>query len=302
MGGVAQDPGRDAGLVCGLEKESAGFVAEQPQGPQRWRIPGWSLSCLLFPVSGRTDEAEGLPSTAHQLHAQNCENHQVPRLGVCLPGATPAYPGPGARCPEDLRLPLLCVSRVLPSVYISGDVILGSLQMPEGWERTCLGWRAGASSIASHGPQRHLSGLCPPGTGSRLSATLVPQQVALVVFAVHTLVAEDNAMDAEKAFVTLTVLGILNKAQAFLPFSVHCLVQVRVQEGPGVITPAHCQQRRGGRGLEDSPTSEVRETSANILENVSLLQSGTHPGPLLERGGTFFSLPFVFADSYPGTC
>ncbi|XP_005366979.1 multidrug resistance-associated protein 6 [Microtus ochrogaster] len=52
--------------------------------------------------------------------------------------------------------------------------------------------------------------------------------VALVVFAVHTLVAEDNAMDAEKAFVTLTVLSILNKAQAFLPFSVHCIVQARV--------------------------------------------------------------------------
>lgn len=47
------------------------------------------------------------------------------------------------------------------------------------------------------------------------------------MFAVHTLVAEDNAMDAEKAFVTLTVLSILNKAQAFLPFSVHCIVQVR---------------------------------------------------------------------------
>ncbi|XP_011805689.1 PREDICTED: multidrug resistance-associated protein 6 [Colobus angolensis palliatus] len=52
-------------------------------------------------------------------------------------------------------------------------------------------------------------------------------QVALVVFAVHTLVAE-NAMDAEKAFVTLTVLNILNKAQAFLPFSIHSLVQARV--------------------------------------------------------------------------
>lgn len=52
-------------------------------------------------------------------------------------------------------------------------------------------------------------------------------QVALVVFAVHTLVAEENAMDAEKAFVTLTVLNILNKAQAFLPFSIHSVVQVR---------------------------------------------------------------------------
>uniref|UniRef100_A0A8C5XQM1 ATP-binding cassette sub-family C member 6 n=1 Tax=Microcebus murinus TaxID=30608 RepID=A0A8C5XQM1_MICMU len=52
--------------------------------------------------------------------------------------------------------------------------------------------------------------------------------VALVVFAVHTLVAKENAMDTEKAFVTLTVLNILNKAQAFLPFSIHSVVQARV--------------------------------------------------------------------------
>lgn len=76
-------------------------------------------------------------------------------------------------------------------------------------------------------PQRAL----PASKDGRLSVTHVLQQVALVVFAVHTLVAEDNAMDAEKAFVTLTVLSILNKAQAFLPFSVHCIVQVREGEG-----------------------------------------------------------------------
>ncbi|XP_077843272.1 ATP-binding cassette sub-family C member 6 isoform X5 [Macaca mulatta] len=69
-------------------------------------------------------------------------------------------------------------------------------------------------------------------SGLLFSVSLVSFQVstflvALVVFAVHTLVAE-NAMDAEKAFVTLTVLNILNKAQAFLPFSIHSLVQARV--------------------------------------------------------------------------
>ncbi|KAF5918367.1 hypothetical protein HPG69_011807 [Diceros bicornis minor] len=53
-------------------------------------------------------------------------------------------------------------------------------------------------------------------------------QVALVVFAVHALVAKENAMDAEKAFVTLTVLTILNKAQAFLPFSIHSVIQAKV--------------------------------------------------------------------------
>lgn len=116
-----------------------------------------------------------------------------------------------------------------------------------------MGWRAGTSSIASYGLQRHLSGLCPPEMDSRLSATLVLQQVALVVFAVHTLVAEDNAMDAEKAFVTLTVLSILNKAQAFLPFSVHCIVQVRCEEGQGVRKLGPTQHTwttvsRGGEG------------------------------------------------------
>ncbi|XP_045849379.1 ATP-binding cassette sub-family C member 6 isoform X2 [Meles meles] len=65
------------------------------------------------------------------------------------------------------------------------------------------------------------------------SVSLVSFQVstflaALVLFAVHTLVAKENAMDAEKAFVTLTVLAILNKAQAFLPFSINSVIQARV--------------------------------------------------------------------------
>ncbi|XP_004691800.1 PREDICTED: multidrug resistance-associated protein 6 [Condylura cristata] len=70
-------------------------------------------------------------------------------------------------------------------------------------------------------------------SGLLFSVSLVSFQlstflVALVVFAIHTLVAEENAMDAEKAFVTLTVLNILNKAQAFLPFSIHSIIQARV--------------------------------------------------------------------------
>ncbi|XP_025772449.1 multidrug resistance-associated protein 6 [Puma concolor] len=52
--------------------------------------------------------------------------------------------------------------------------------------------------------------------------------VALAVFAVHSLVAEENAMDAEKAFVTLVVLDILTKAQGFLPFSIDSVVRARV--------------------------------------------------------------------------
>ncbi|XP_016051789.1 PREDICTED: multidrug resistance-associated protein 6 [Miniopterus natalensis] len=73
-------------------------------------------------------------------------------------------------------------------------------------------------------------------SGLLFSVSLVSFQVstflvALVVFTVHTLATEENAIDAEKAFVTLTVLNILNKAQAFLPFSIHSVVQARVSFG-----------------------------------------------------------------------
>ncbi|XP_076997790.1 ATP-binding cassette sub-family C member 6 [Tamandua tetradactyla] len=96
-------------------------------------------------------------------------------------------------------------------------------------------------------------------SGLLFSVSLVSFQVstflvALVAFAIHTLVAEENAMDAEKAFVTLTVLNILNKAQAFLPFSIHSIVQARVsfdrlaaflfleEVDPGAVeaTPSSC--------------------------------------------------------------
>lgn len=181
-----------------------------------------------------------------------------------------------------LKTSTLLFSVSLVSFQVSTFLVMSfwsQLQMPGGWERACLQYRAGASSIASSGLQRHLRGLCPLERGSRLSATLVLQQVALVVFAVHTLVAEDNAMDAEKAFVTLTVLSILNKAQAFLPFSVHCIVQVRFEEGQGVgelgpdssAHPGHCQQRSGGKGLENSQTpSEVDQRVQGDLSQ--------HPG------------------------
>lgn len=77
-------------------------------------------------------------------------------------------------------------------------------------------------------------------------------QVALVVFAVHTLVAKDSAMDAEKAFVTLTVLNILNKAQAFLPFSAHSVVQVRRRGALEVVPGQQVQQQQRVRGWEEA--------------------------------------------------
>uniref|UniRef100_A0A2I3FXL8 ABC-type glutathione-S-conjugate transporter n=1 Tax=Nomascus leucogenys TaxID=61853 RepID=A0A2I3FXL8_NOMLE len=92
-------------------------------------------------------------------------------------------------------------------------------------------------------------------SGLLFSVSLVSFQVstflvALVVFAVHTLVAK-NAMDAEKAFVTLTVLNILNKAQAFLPFSIHSLVQVRWVGSPELVF-LQLDDPNGGDGRQRS--------------------------------------------------
>ncbi|XP_062035959.1 ATP-binding cassette sub-family C member 6 isoform X1 [Lepus europaeus] len=94
-----------------------------------------------------------------------------------------------------------------------------------------LGWEEASMQRVLHVRGQELGAL--RTSGLLFSVSLVSFQastflVALVVFAVHTLVAEDSAMDAEKAFVTLTVLGILNKAQAFLPFSAHSVMQARV--------------------------------------------------------------------------
>ncbi|XP_066130855.1 ATP-binding cassette sub-family C member 6 [Saccopteryx bilineata] len=95
----------------------------------------------------------------------------------------------------------------------------------------CHGWEAAFLERVLHIRGQELGAL--RTSGLLFSVSLVSFQVstflvALVVFTVHTLVTEENAMDAEKAFVTLTVLNILNKAQAFLPFSIHSVVQARV--------------------------------------------------------------------------
>ncbi|XP_056662286.1 LOW QUALITY PROTEIN: ATP-binding cassette sub-family C member 6 [Monodelphis domestica] len=52
--------------------------------------------------------------------------------------------------------------------------------------------------------------------------------VALVMFAVHALTDEKHVLDAEKAFVALTIINILNRAQAFLPFSINTIFQAWV--------------------------------------------------------------------------
>ncbi|XP_029417847.1 multidrug resistance-associated protein 6 isoform X2 [Nannospalax galili] len=104
--------------------------------------------------------------------------------------------------------------------------------------------------------------------------------VALVVFAVHTLVAEDNAMDAEKAFVTLTVLGILNKAQAFLPFSIHSIVQARVSFDR--LTAFLCLEEVDPSGVDSSPSGCSTKKDQIAVHNGTFTWSRESP-PCLNR-------------------
>ncbi|XP_043833871.1 ATP-binding cassette sub-family C member 6 isoform X2 [Dromiciops gliroides] len=68
-------------------------------------------------------------------------------------------------------------------------------------------------------------------TVSLVSFHLSTFLVALVMFAVHALTDEKHVLDAEKAFVALAIISILNRAQAFLPFSINTIFQAWVSLG-----------------------------------------------------------------------
>ncbi|KAF1397721.1 Multidrug resistance-associated protein 1, partial [Spheniscus humboldti] len=52
--------------------------------------------------------------------------------------------------------------------------------------------------------------------------------IAFVMFAVYTLMDNTHVLDAQKAFVSLTLINILNTAHSFLPFSINAAVQAKV--------------------------------------------------------------------------
>ncbi|XP_043349189.1 ATP-binding cassette sub-family C member 6-like isoform X3 [Dermochelys coriacea] len=53
-------------------------------------------------------------------------------------------------------------------------------------------------------------------------------QIVFVMFAVYTLVDEQHVLDAQKAFVSLTLINILNTAHSFLPYSINAAIQAKV--------------------------------------------------------------------------
>ncbi|XP_070617234.1 ATP-binding cassette sub-family C member 6 [Erythrolamprus reginae] len=52
--------------------------------------------------------------------------------------------------------------------------------------------------------------------------------ISFIIFAVYTLSDKTNVLDAKKAFVSLSLVNILNTAHSFLPFSINAVVQAKV--------------------------------------------------------------------------
>ncbi|XP_016012515.2 multidrug resistance-associated protein 6 isoform X2 [Rousettus aegyptiacus] len=147
----------------------------------------------------------------------------------------------------------------------------------------CHGWEGAFLDRVLRVRGRELGAL--RTSGLLFSVSLVSFQVstflvALVVFAVHTLVAQENALDAEKAFVTLTVLSILNKAQAFLPFSIHSVVQGRVSFDR--LAAFLCLEEVDPEAVDSSPSRHSSREDCIRVQEATFAWSRESP-PCLHR-------------------
>uniref|UniRef100_A0A803VJQ2 ABC-type glutathione-S-conjugate transporter n=1 Tax=Ficedula albicollis TaxID=59894 RepID=A0A803VJQ2_FICAL len=89
--------------------------------------------------------------------------------------------------------------------------------------------------------------------------------ITFVMFAVYTLVDNTHVLDAEKAFVSLTLINILNTAHSFLPFSINAAVQARVS----------LNRLAAFLNLEElNPESSSKNTSACVQAGITI-RNGT---------------------------
>ncbi|XP_032930257.1 multidrug resistance-associated protein 1 isoform X2 [Catharus ustulatus] len=89
--------------------------------------------------------------------------------------------------------------------------------------------------------------------------------ITFVMFAVYTLVDNTHVLDAEKAFVSLTLINILNTAHSFLPFSINAAVQARVS----------LNRLAAFLNLEElNPESSSRNTSGCVQASITI-RNGT---------------------------
>uniref|UniRef100_A0A8D0FDG9 ABC-type glutathione-S-conjugate transporter n=1 Tax=Strix occidentalis caurina TaxID=311401 RepID=A0A8D0FDG9_STROC len=100
-----------------------------------------------------------------------------------------------------------------------------------GWEKTFMEKVFGIRKQELQALKRSQILFASLGRGFSILEPLVcfsfaPFQIAFVMFAVYTLVDNIHVLDAQKAFVSLTLINILNTAHSFLPFSINAAVQV----------------------------------------------------------------------------
>ncbi|XP_053813142.1 ATP-binding cassette sub-family C member 6 isoform X1 [Vidua chalybeata] len=89
--------------------------------------------------------------------------------------------------------------------------------------------------------------------------------ITFVMFAVYTLVDNTHVLDAEKAFVSLTLINILNTAHSFLPFSINAAVQAKVS----------LNRLAAFLNLEElNPESSSRNTSGCVQASITI-RNGT---------------------------
>ncbi|NWZ61539.1 MRP1 protein, partial [Acrocephalus arundinaceus] len=85
--------------------------------------------------------------------------------------------------------------------------------------------------------------------------------ITFVMFAVYTLVDNTHVLDAEKAFVSLTLINILNTAHSFLPFSINAAVQAKVS----------LNRLAAFLNLEElNPESSSRNTSGCVQASITI--------------------------------
>ncbi|XP_044289685.1 ATP-binding cassette sub-family C member 6-like isoform X2 [Varanus komodoensis] len=106
------------------------------------------------------------------------------------------------------------------------STILGNIKMLKlyGWEENFMGKVLAARSQELRA-LRTSQFLFSASLASFQSSTFL---ISFIVFAVYTLADARNVLTAQKAFVSLALVHILNTAHSFLPFSINAVVQAKV--------------------------------------------------------------------------
>uniref|UniRef100_A0A8B9TNT6 ABC-type glutathione-S-conjugate transporter n=1 Tax=Anas platyrhynchos TaxID=8839 RepID=A0A8B9TNT6_ANAPL len=99
-----------------------------------------------------------------------------------------------------------------------------------------------------------------------------PFQIAFVMFAVYTLVDNTHILDAQKAFVSLTLINILNTAHSFLPFSINAVVQAKVSFNrlAAFLNLEELNPKSSNRNTSDCGGQRLIEVGCSFLYRIDL--------------------------------